>query len=1247
MRQEHRHWEVLTRLACELRWEDGPKALRLVLPLARAARKLLAGKRGAEPPLADAPAPVAAFVAAPTVPVDPPVPELTVIAQEPPIAVAPSPAARLRHAVHQFHPGSSYGDAVTNSMLLTQKILRGLGYRSEIYVEHRDESLADRLLLLDDLPPHGDYVLIVRHSLGYRQAERVAALPAPKILIYHNITPARFLRSIPALAELADLGRSQLDFWRPRVAAVLADSNFNALELYQHGYEGVAVCPLLFDVDALQARARPGHKRYESSPYTVLFVGRVVESKAQMDLVDAFDAFRRLYTRPCRLVLVGRFEGGGEAYAQDLFERIGEHGLRQMVELTGQVTDDALAGWYDRADLFVSLSQHEGFGVPLIEAMAHDLPVIAYAAGAAPYTMNAHGHDPRTVLLSREPEAVAEAMVAVATDPALRSEIISGQRQNLERFRLSDQVPALVSALARAGARPPIDPALKQEMMASLRFTITGHFNGSYSLASVNRSLTLALDKANPGRVRVEPVEGEPTGDLDGVPAAEREQLRRLAATPVPPTGPSVVISQHYPVHVPDPRSAPANLTAAYFFWEESSVPAETIELLNRAFGAVFAPTRFVAKALLDSGLRIPVRVVGYVPRLDGFRRLGRQARRRGDVFVFLHVSSAFPRKGVDVLLNAYAHAFAATDAVRLVIKTFSNPHNQTTAQIEHLREIHGALPEIMVIEHEMDDDDLRALFAEADAVVLPTRGEGFNIPAAEAMAAGVPLIVTGAGGQTDFITEDDAVLLPWRVERSRSHLNSGGSLWFEPDEAALATAMRAMVDDLTSGGGRAADRAETARMAMPRRLDPAHWARRVAAATADLLLAPPPRPTRFAWISSWDVRCGVAEYTRHYVAAFEALIGLDEKLLMLCDDRTAPQVHERLRVLPTWRCLDTDLNELAATVSREDADAVMIQHQPGLLGWNSLATLLKDPRLGSRVIVVTLHATLHLLDLPKPDRSAVLEALSGVARVVVHTVTDVNLLHDVGLFKNVVMIPQGVPASADVPAQARIIGDNDEPIVGCFGFLLPPKGLRGLIAALPALQETWPKTRLRMVNALHDAAESGKELEACKSLAEHLGVTASIDWITDFLLHEQSMALLQACDLVVLPYLQTQESSSAALRSCLSSGAAVAVTPIPIFDEAEDAVFRFGASDPCAIAEGVARLLTDVEARKNLQAAAKKWSEQRSWDKIARQMHGMMTGLVVNHMMDWQNGPAFEGAEAGDETDTTVSFSRNPEYAA
>ena len=130
--------------------------------------------------------------------------------------------AALRR-VHQFHSGSATADAVTNAMLLLRGVLREAGYESEIFVEHLDPALADDLFPLEALPRHGDYVLIVHHSMGHGVFDRIAALPAPKLLFYHNITPPALLAGAPGLAAAAAEGRRQLAAWRRHVVAAVAD----------------------------------------------------------------------------------------------------------------------------------------------------------------------------------------------------------------------------------------------------------------------------------------------------------------------------------------------------------------------------------------------------------------------------------------------------------------------------------------------------------------------------------------------------------------------------------------------------------------------------------------------------------------------------------------------------------------------------------------------------------------------------------------------------------------------------------------------------------------------------------------------------------------------------------------------------------------------------------------------------------------------------------------------------------------
>ena len=161
------------------------------------------------------------------------------------------------------------------------------------------------------------------------------------------------------------------------------------------------------------------------------------------------------------------------------------------------------------------------------------------------------------------------------------------------------------------------------------------------------------------------------------------------------------------------------------------------------------------------------------------------------------------------------------------------------------------------MLNDDLDDRGMHDLYRNADAVVLPTRGEGFNIPAAEALAAGIPLIVTGHGGHLDFCGEEDARLVDYRFTPSISHLASAGSSWAEPDTADLALALREVFDDVAKGGGKSRKRAARARARIRTRLDPNAWAERMSAAAVDELTRPLSRRLRVAWVSTWDVHSG------------------------------------------------------------------------------------------------------------------------------------------------------------------------------------------------------------------------------------------------------------------------------------------------------------------------------------------------------------------------------------------------------
>ena len=1146
-------------------------------------------------------------------------PEAPVLDEAPPDALPrPVPGRPLR-AVHQFHAGSATGDAITNAMLLTRDVLRQAGFRSDIYVEHRDPALACDLLLVDDLPRHADYVLLVRHSMGHGCFARLVELPSPKVLLYHNITPPQHLGDA-VLRHAARLGREQLADWRPHVAAALADSEYNALELRGLGFDPVQACPLLFDVTRMAAPtcSRSGerslHPTQDDAPFTILFVGRIIESKGQLDLIESFARFHRAFGRPARLVLVGRHDGARDVYLESLHEAVRRHHLQGHVIITGAVSDGERDGWYEAADLYVSLSRHEGFGVPLVEAQAHGVPVLAWPAGATPTTLR----DAAELLDDDAPSATAQRMLALARNPVRRAALAAQGRQAVGAFRLDRHVPRLFQALVRAGAALPRDPAARDALAAGMRFTVTGHVSSTYSLAAVNRALAAAIEAERPGQVRLLPIEGVPTADITRVPMEQAREVSRLAGRLGPATGPQVVISQHYPVHVPVP---PGDLPLALFFWEESVIPADTVSRLNAGFRGVLAPSCFVARALLDSGVRLPIRVLGQSPRLAPFHALREErlqdARPPGTVTNFLHVSSCFPRKGVDLLLAAFAAAFRRVDPVRLVIKGHPNPHNTVAEQLAALQAADPEAPEITFINADIGETELLALYRDADVMVLPARGEGYNLPAAEAMAAGIPLIVTGYGGHLDFCGPEQARLLEYRFAPAESHLSSAGSVWVEPDAADLAAALREVAADPVQIRARA-DRAAAR---ITRETSSTALMERLAEAALDILLTPPPEPARIAWVSSWGVRCGVGEYSRQLVTHLppDGLAGV-----VVVADRRAPDAvaiareaaGAPVRVRRDWTLgAENCAAEIAAAVAQDDPHIVVLQHQPGLLEWAALAQLLRERALRGRAVVVALHNTRHLLEIDRAERADAVAALGGAARIVVHTVADLNLLKGLGLTGNAVLVPQGAPAAiADGVADAeggavpRPLQREDVVLIGCYGFLLPGKGVPELIRALTLLRRAWPGARLRLVNAVYPGAEA--ELAACQNAAA--GLEDAVAFETGFLPQPRSMDLLRECDLIVLPYQASLESSSAALRTALGAGVPVCVTPLPLFDEAGDSVLRLPGVTPDALAEGIAAALSDADARAAVVRAARRWVQDRGWDRIGQRFAGMLRGLAL-----------------------------------
>jgi len=338
--------------------------------------------------------------------------------------------------IHQIIVSASPGDAVTNTALAYQKLLEQKG-PSLLFARYVDPRLDQtvRPLTAYEAEAKPDSLLIYHVSIGEPEVVRfLLGRHERLVLVYHNITPPEYFAEFdPGFAALLSGGRAELGLLRERADTALAVSAYNARELEALGYRDVRVSPLPVDVAALRAT--------EPDPVTMqaldeldgpllLYVGQLLPHKRPDLLLAAYHVLTT-YLRPdAHLALLG--PARLEAYHHALQTFSSELNLSGAT-ITGWLAPEQLAAYYSKADVFVTMSEHEGFCVPLLEAMSFDVPVVARAFGAIPDTMGNAG-----LLLPPEedPVLVAEALAEMLESDGLRKELIRRGQQRLPAFDL-------------------------------------------------------------------------------------------------------------------------------------------------------------------------------------------------------------------------------------------------------------------------------------------------------------------------------------------------------------------------------------------------------------------------------------------------------------------------------------------------------------------------------------------------------------------------------------------------------------------------------------------------------------------------------------------------------------------------------------------------------------------------------------------------------------------------------------------
>jgi glycosyltransferase involved in cell wall biosynthesis len=346
----------------------------------------------------------------------------------------------VTRAVHQLIPNLAFGDAISQQALALRKMLRGLGHESEIYAENVDVRLRGEARPYRRLREEaGSAVPVLFHfSLASEVTDMFRLLENPRVLVYHNITPPEFFRGVnERVARSCAEGREELAGLARHCRIAVGVSEFNRAELEALGFPRTAVLPNVLDPDRYALPSEPKLLGYRDGHVNFLHVGRLAPNKKIEDLIKVFHFYRRKINPDSRLLLVG-IDTDMEVYALALRQLIHDLGVR-AVGFAGRATERELLTYYRVADVYLCMSEHEGFCVPILEAMHLGVPVIAYASSAIPETLGEAG----ALVLEKNFAEIAELAALLCEDSSLRAALVEAGRRRAREFFPQAVLPRL------------------------------------------------------------------------------------------------------------------------------------------------------------------------------------------------------------------------------------------------------------------------------------------------------------------------------------------------------------------------------------------------------------------------------------------------------------------------------------------------------------------------------------------------------------------------------------------------------------------------------------------------------------------------------------------------------------------------------------------------------------------------------------------------------------------------------------
>ncbi len=347
--------------------------------------------------------------------------------------------------VEQFLPAFHYGDAIGNSTLSLHQFLLSKGIESHIISLTIDESMKDKATPFKNYKENPNSLKILHFAIPSELTNFFLKIKGKKIMIYHNITPPHFFTNFSDnLARFTHEGRKHLEQLNNCFNLSIADSTYNANELTELNYKNVTVSPLMINLSDYDTPHNKGfYNLLKDDRKNIIFVGRISPNKKIEDLIKILFFYKKYLSPSIRLIIAGNTQTLPKYFysVRDLASRF--HLTSEDIVFTGHIPFDELLSVYQLGDVFLSMSEHEGFCLPLIESCYFRVPVVAFDAGAVSETLGGSG----IVFKEKKIDATAGLVEKVLNDETLRKQLKTLQAKRLDNYKKESEPEKLFALL--------------------------------------------------------------------------------------------------------------------------------------------------------------------------------------------------------------------------------------------------------------------------------------------------------------------------------------------------------------------------------------------------------------------------------------------------------------------------------------------------------------------------------------------------------------------------------------------------------------------------------------------------------------------------------------------------------------------------------------------------------------------------------------------------------------------------------